>query len=409
MGKILEGVTVLDLTRVLSGPYATMLLADMGAQVIKVENPKTGDDSRSFGPFLGGESVYFMSINRNKRSISIDLKTDGGKALLKSLANKADVIVENFRPGTMDRLGIGYDVLKQSNKRLVYAAISGFGRSGPYSERAAYDGIVQAMGGIMSITGEKGGRPLRVGSSIGDIIAGINCACGILAALLNREKTGEGALVDIAMLDSIVSILENAIARYQVTGKDPTPDGNTHKSIFPFETFPTASPDDIMIAAGNDSLWAKLCVSIHAPELINDALLSTNPLRGENHDYMYEKLSRALREKSAEDWHDILTAAGVPSSPINKISQVIKNPQVQARGMISSFEHPRAGKVTVAGNPIKIGGDNQNECYSCSPAPMLGADTSAVLHEILGYSDIEIHALAQAGVILGSHKEQSEK
>ncbi|MDR0519770.1 MAG: CoA transferase [Clostridiales Family XIII bacterium] len=398
MGGILDGVTVLDLTRVLSGPYATMLLADMGADVIKVEKPVTGDDSRSFGPFVNGESVYFMSVNRNKRSVSIDLKTDEGKALLMALAEKADVIVENFRPGTMDRLGLGYDRLREKNERLIYAAISGFGQSGPYSERAAYDGIVQAMGGIMSITGEKGGRPLRVGSSIGDIIAGINCSCGILAALVNREKTGKGALVDIAMLDSIVAILENAIARYQVAEKDPAPDGNTHQSIFPFETFPTASQDDIMIAAGNDSLWARLCEAIGRPGLAEDARLSTNPLRGENHSYMYEQLSDALSAKTAEEWYDILTAVGVPSSPINRISQVIENPQVQARGMIQSFEHPRAGKVTVAGNPIKIGGDGAAE-YGYSPAPMLGADTLAVLRDILGYDDNEIGALSRAGAI----------
>jgi CoA:oxalate CoA-transferase len=263
-----------------------MLLADMGADVIKIENPKGGDDSRSFGPFVKGESVYFMSVNRNKRSLTLNLKAPEGREIFRELVAKTDVVVENFRPGTMEKLGLHCEALRKHKADLIYAAISGFGQTGPMRARAAYDGVVQAMGGIMSITGEKNGRPVRVGTSIGDIIAGVFCVCGILAALHRRNLTGEGSFVDIAMLDSVVSTLENAIARFQATGTDPVPNGNTHPSIFPFETFPTASRDEIMIAAGNDALWAKLCAAVGRDDLIADPLLRTNPLRGDNHDYM---------------------------------------------------------------------------------------------------------------------------
>ena len=393
---ILKGVRILDFTRVLSGPFATMILGDMGAEIIKVERPLSGDDSRKYGPFINGESAFFMSINRNKKSVTVDLKNPDGKKIIQDLIKKSDVLVENFRPGVMDGLEFGYEKATILNPRLIYAAISGFGRTGPLSTLAAYDGVVQAMSGIMSITGEKGGKPVRVGSSIGDIISGIYCALGVMAALYEREHTGKGSLIDIAMLDSLASILENAIARYQTTGSDPIPLGNAHPSIFPFETFPTASSEEIMIAVGNDAIWGQFCEAIGRKELAVDALLLTNPLRGENHDYMYRELCDALSKRSADEWYKLLSDEGVPCSLINRISQVINNPQLVSRNMIQTVEHQKAGTITVTGNPIKKGGGEE---YTYKPAPILGADTEATLESVLGISKDSIKQLRRDGVI----------
>jgi len=254
----LKGLKILDLTRVLAGPYCTMILGDLGADVIKVEMPSSGDDSRHFGPFQNGESAYFMSLNRNKRSMTLNLKSEQGKKLLKELVKQVDVLVENFRPGTMEKLGLGYDVLKEINPKLIYAAASGFGHSGPYSKKPAYDGVVQAMGGIMSITGPKDGEPTRVGPSIGDIAAGLFTAIGVLAALNNKNETGQGQKVDVAMLDCQVAMLENAIARYVVTKEVPKPMGNRHTSIVPFEPF-DSKDSKIVVAVGNDAIWKRFC------------------------------------------------------------------------------------------------------------------------------------------------------
>lgn len=277
MKQALEGIRVLDLTRVLAGPFATMILADMGAEVIKIEMPEKGDDARQYGPFTNGESGYFMSINRNKKSITMNLKNQKSKEVFIEMLKKADVVVENYRPGTMEKLGLGYEEIKKINPKIIYAASSGFGHSGPYSKRPAYDGVVQAMGGIMSITGQKGGKPTRVGPSIGDITAGLYTAIGILGALNYREKTGIGQKVDVAMLDCQVSILENAISRYFVTGVSPKPAGNRHASVVPFEPFETLD-GEIMIAVGNDALWKKFCQCINADEMANEERFTTNKL-----------------------------------------------------------------------------------------------------------------------------------
>lgn len=391
----LKGIKVLDLTRVLSGPYTTMMLADLGADVIKLEQPIIGDDSRHFGPFQKEESAYFMSVNRNKRSVTLNLKAEKGKALFLKIAAKMDVVLENFRPGTMEKLGLSYDTLKKVNPELIYASISGFGQTGPYSPRAAYDGIVQAMGGIMGITGEKGGKPVKIGSSIGDIVAGMFCTSGILAAYIHRQNTGRGQQIDIAMLDSQVAILENAISRYTVTGVVPGPTGNTHTSIFPFETFPTAT-EDIMIAAGNDVLWRKLCTAIDQMALIDDKRFQSNPQRGKNRDKMFQLLSGRLREKEADQWVDILDDAGVPCSLINSIDKVMANPQVQARDMIVELEHPVAGKNAVAGIPIKMS-LTPGKIYKA--APSLGEDNETIFSQLIGIDDEEIKALKEEGVI----------
>lgn len=391
----LTGIRILDLTRVLSGPYTAMMLADLGAEVVKLEQPEFGDDSRHFGPFLNEESAYFMSVNRNKKSITLNLKSEKGKALFKKLACNTDVILENFRPGTMKKLGLDYETIRLLNPQIIYGSISGFGQNGPYSPRAAYDGIVQAMGGIMGITGEKNGNPVKVGSSIGDIVAGMFCATGILAAYIYRMNTGKGQYIDVAMLDSQIAILENAIARYTVTGKIPTPTGNTHTSIFPFETFPTAT-EDIMIAAGNNNLWAKLCQVLGCPELIEDARFSENPERGYNHDEMFELLCSHLKEKPAEQWRDELDEAGVPCSLVNTIDKVLDNPQIQAREMIVNVHHPKAGNTKLAGIPIKM---------SLSPgcihkaAPILGEDNISVYRQWAGLDKTEIEKLKAEGII----------
>ncbi len=348
----LSNIKVLDLTRVLAGPYATMLLADLGAEIIKIEQPGKGDDARAYGPYKNGESAYFMSLNRNKQSLTLNLKTPEGKEILKELVKQVDVLVENFRPGTMERLGLGYDVLKEINPRLIYAASTGFGQTGPYSQRPAYDAVVQAMGGIMSITGQEGGMPTRVGTSIGDITAGLFSAIGILAALHERETSGLGQLVDVAMLDCQVAILENAISRYEFTGEVPTPIGNRHPSIVPFETFETKT-SPIMVAAGNDRLWSTLC-ELLGLDIACEPCFATNPMRYENYESLKPILAEKFMNKTAEEWQDIFVEAGVPSGPINTVDKVVTNEQVVARDMIVEVDHPVAGETRIPGIPIKL-------------------------------------------------------
>lgn len=394
MHQALEGLRVLDLTRVLVGPYATMILADLGADVVKIEVPGGGDDSRAFPPHVGGESAYFMSLNRNKRSLTLNLKQAASKQLFLALVQQADVLVENFRPGTMARLGLDYETLKAVNPRLVYAAASGFGHSGPYSPRPAYDAVVQAMGGIMSITGHEDGRPTRVGTSIGDIAAGLFATIGILAAVMHRDKTGEGQMVDVAMLDCQVAILENAIARYAVTGETPGPIGNRHPSIVPFEPFDTAD-GQIMIAAGNDGLWGKLCAALELNGLRDDPRFATNPLRITHYEELRPLLAEAVAQKETAVWQTILDAAGIPNGPINAVDAVIRDPQVRAREMIVEVDHPTAGKTLLPGVPIKL---SATPGAVRRPSPLLGEHTAEILAEWLGYDAAQITALQQAGV-----------
>lgn len=396
----LEGIKVLDMTRVLSGPYCTMMMADMGADVIKLEMPRVGDDARHYGPFrkdINGNDVsaYFSSINRNKKSVTLNLKKPEAREIFKKLAKDVDVIVENFRPGTVKKMGIDYDVISKINPKIIYASISGFGQDGPYSNRAAYDGIVQAMGGVMSITGPKDGKPVKVGTSIGDIIAGMFCAYGILAAYVNLQKTGKGQYIDVAMLDSQVAILENAISRYLTSGRIPRPTGNTHTSIFPFETFETATVD-IMIAAGNNSLWCKLCDVLNVHELGNDVRFAENPDRDKNHDEMFEILSEKLRQKSGEEWVRLLDEAGVPCSLINTMDMVLENVQLKSRNMFIEVEHANVGTEKLIGIPIKMS-DTPGSIKKA--APELGEDTRAVLKHHLSLTDSELDALKSVGVI----------
>lgn len=395
MKQALENIKVIDLTRVLAGPYATMILGDLGAEIIKVEMPNKGDDSRAFGPYVNNESAYFMSLNRNKRSITINLKSEKGKEIFLELVKKADVLVENFRPGTMEKLGLGYDYLSTINPKLIYAASSGYGHTGPYSKRAAYDAVVQAMSGLMSITGQKDGKPTRVGTSIADITAGLFTAIGILAALNSRNVTGKGQKVDVAMLDAQVAILENAISRYVVTGQVPKPGGNRHPSIVPFEPFETKN-GEVVVAAGNDVLWAKFCKVIGKEDLIDDERFKTNPLRNQNYDELRPLIAKEMVKKTTEEWLELLEKAGVPNGPINTIDKVLQDPQVLAREMIVEVEHPAAGKLKVPGVPIKFS-DTPGSIRI--PAPLLGQHTEEILKEMLGYDDEKIKSLRDSNAL----------
>ena len=392
--KALEGIKILDFTRVLAGPFCTMMLADLGAEVIKVERPGAGDDSRHFGPFVGEESAYFMSINRNKKSITLNLKEPAAVEIIKRMIPKMDVVVENFRPGVMEKLGLGYEVLKELNPGLIYASSSGFGHTGPYSQLPAYDLILQGMGGIMSITGPDSEHPTKVGSSIADIFAGTFCAIGILAALHHREKTGEGQEVDVSMLDSQVAILENAVARYFVTGESPVPIGNRHPSIAPFATFHTTD-GFINIAVGNDAIWKRFCELVGRPELVEDSRFSTNGARNDNWQELEPILQEILSKDSTEGWIERLRKAAVPCGPINNIEQVVNDPQVRHRQMIVEVEHPVAGKFKMPGCPLKLSATPAEEF---SPAPVLGADLESVLSEYAGLSAEEIEDLKKRGV-----------
>ncbi len=393
MKKALENIRVLDFTRVLAGPFCTMMLADLGAEVIKVERPLEGDDARSFGPFIGKESAYFMSINRNKKSICLNLKNRDAVGIVKQLIPKVDVVVENFRPGVMDKLGLGYRDLRELNPRLIYATSSGFGSTGPYSQLPAYDLILQGMGGIMSITGEDADHPIKVGSSIADIFAGVFCAIGILAALNHREKTGEGQMVDVSMLDCQVAILENAISRYFVTGENPVPIGNRHPSIAPFATLHTAS-GFLNIAVGNDSLWEKFCQLIGKPELVKDPRFVDNDSRNRNWESLKPILEDILRKDTKENWIEKLQASGVPCGPINTIEDVVRDPQVLHREMIVEVEHPVAGKLKMPGCPIKL---SETPASVEKPSPILGQHQEEILLDFLGLDQKEFERLKNSG------------
>ncbi|MCT4553681.1 MAG: CoA transferase [Pelagimonas sp.] len=353
MALPLSGITVLDLTHVLAGPFCTMTLADMGADVIKVERPGAGDDTRAFPPFKDGKSAYFATINHGKKSIALDLRGSEDRAIFDALLERADLIVENYRPGVMERLGYGWDDLHARFPRLIYGAVSGFGHSGPDAKRPAYDMVVQARGGVMSITGEKDREPVRVGASIGDIVAGMFLAQGLLAALYDREKTGKGRKIDVAMLDSQLAILEHAVALTSVTGKAPGPSGARHPSITPFETF-HASDGLFVIAAGNDKLFEKLCITLELP-LSGDARFATNPARCENARLLKRLIEAVTLDNTRAYWIAKLTAAGIPTGPIQSVDQAMKDPQLLARNMVVDVldKNGRAA-YKAAGNPIKM-------------------------------------------------------
>ncbi|WP_425102024.1 CaiB/BaiF CoA transferase family protein [Tropicibacter sp. S64] len=376
MALPLAGLTVLDLTHVLAGPYCSMTLADMGAKVIKVERPGGGDDTRAFPPFKDGKSAYFAAINHGKKSIALDLKNEEDRGIFEVLLARSDVILENYRPGVMERMGYGWEDLHGRFPRLIYGAVSGFGHTGPDAKRPAYDMVVQARGGVMSITGEKGRDPVRVGASIGDIVAGMFLAQGVLAALYDREKTGRGRKVDVAMLDSQLAILEHAVAITTVTGKAPLPSGARHPSITPFETF-HASDGLFVIAAGNDKLFEKLCVALNLP-LIGDERFATNPERCKNARLLKRLIEAVTIDNTRAHWIAKLTAAGIPTGPIQTVDQVMKDPQILARNMVVDIldKNGRAA-YKAAGNPIKL--SDAPDPTTRGPAPDLDGNRGEIL------------------------------
>jgi CoA:oxalate CoA-transferase len=377
----LSGITVVDLSRILAGPYCTLLMAEMGARVIKVETPKGGDDARAYGPFVKGKSTYFASVNRGKQSIALDLKNETDRELFEKLLAKADVLVENFRPGTMEKLGYGWDALHAKYPQLIYASASGYGHTGPNSKDPAYDMVVQGQGGIMSITGSEGGPPVRVGMSIGDIGAGLYTAVAVNAALVHRLKTGEATKVDIGMFDCQIALLENAVMRYTVEGEIPGPLGARHPTIVPFQAFKTAD-GAIIIAAGNDSLFLKMCEALELPAMATDPEYKTNALRQKNHGRLLSEIEARLQSGSTEHWIAVLSKAGLPCGPINNIKQALAHPQVAARNMLVEVPDGSGGTLKLAGNPLKMSAFADPPTRAA--APDLDGDREAILSFIGG-------------------------
>ena len=398
----MEGIRILDLSWILSGPYCTMVLADLGAEVIKIERPGVGDGARGTGPFvrrLDGEeeSAYFGSLNRNKKGVTLNLTDDRGKALFLDLAAKADVVVENFTPGTMKRLGLDYAVLRERNPGLVYCAISGFGQTGPYAQRPALDIIVQAMGGVMSITGEPGGNPVRVGTSIGDIVAGLFAAVGICAALRERESSGQGQMLDISMLDCQVAILENAFARLFATGEAPGPLGTRHPAATPFQAFPTK--DGWLVVAifgGSEAQWHLFCAAIGHTEWIDDPRFQTAPDRTQHIDFLEPAITAAMAQRTTQEWLDELLPMGVPCGPVNNLAQVAQDPQVLHREMLATLPHRRAGTWTHVGSPLKL---SRTPARITTDPPELGEHTGEVLERYLGLGSQDVAELARNEVV----------
>ncbi|MEM8837223.1 MAG: CoA transferase [Pseudomonadota bacterium] len=379
----LEGITVLDFSRVLAGPYCTMVLADLGARVIKVEKIGTGDDTRAFGPFLEEESAYFTCFNRRKESIVLDIKSPRDRDLLERLFDKADVLVENFRPGVMDRLGYGPERLKKTHPHLIYASISGFGHSGPFSELPGYDMVVQAMGGIMSLTGWPDGEPARVGTSFGDLGAALFGVIGILSALYSRTKDAQGTRVDIGMLDCQAALMETALARFDVEGKVPNRTGDSHPSLAPFESF-KAKDGKVVIAAGNDQLFLLMVDALGAPELASHQLLLTNDLRCQNRPEMVRMIEEITSKRNVQDILDVLNEVGVPCAPINTIDKVLDHPQLAARDMIVQVQGEHTKPFKTAGNPIKMEGHEEIDVTTPLRAPGLSQHREAILEELMG-------------------------
>ena len=391
----LAGLVVLDLTRVLSGPYCTMMLADMGARVIKVEQPGRGDDTRAWGPpFVAGESAYFLGINRNKESVTLDIRAPEGRRVLDALLARADVLVENFRPGTLGRFGLDYATVSATRPDLVYCSISGFGQDGPRRDQPGYDAVIQAEGGLMSVTGDPSGPPFRVGVAVADLVAGLLAAQGIVLGLFARERTGRGQYVDISMLDGVVSLLSYHASMYLTSGTVSRRVGNRHATIAPYDTFEAADAE-FFLAVGNDEQFRRFCGVAGLGALAGDERFATNPARVVNYPALRARVAVALRERTRAEWLAALTAAGVPCGAVRDVPEVMADPQVLARHMIEVVEHVAAGPLKVLGVPIKMS-DTPGAVRTAPPA--LGQHTTAVLRE-LGYDADAIARLRAAGAI----------
>ncbi|HUN48496.1 MAG TPA: CoA transferase [Stellaceae bacterium] len=390
----LAGTRILDLTRVVAGPFGTMLLGDLGADVVKIEEPGKGDEARGFGPpFLGGESAYFLSVNRNKRSCAVDLKSKAGRDLVLRLAAVADVVVENFRPGTLERLGLGFETLSRINPRLILCAVSGFGRDGPEAGRPGYDLIVQGESGVMDVTGEAAGPPTKVGTSIADLVSGLYAAQAVLSALIRRERTGRGGRIDIAMLDAMASLLTMNAGIYFATGKAPKRRGNAHPTITPYETF-EASDGWINVGCASEKFWRVFCETIGAPALLDDPRFRINADRVTNRPALRAALEPVFRRGTRRHWLDLLTAAGIPCGEIKTVAEVCTAPQLVERGMIQSMPHKAAGTVRAVASALRF---DDTAPAQPTPPPLLGEHTAAVLGEWLGLKPAETDALAAAG------------
>jgi formyl-CoA transferase len=392
----LEGLRVVDLTRVLSGPYCTMQLGDMGAEVIKVEQPGKGDDTRAFAPpFQGDEAAYFLSVNRNKKSITLDMKSEAGKEVLWRLIDKSDILVENFRPGAMDRLGFGYAAVKKRRPAIIYASISGFGQSGPQKDRPGYDVIVQGEAGIMDITGPKDGAPYKVGAAIGDLVSGLYAVQGILAALYAARATGSGQHLEISMYEAMASLLTFNAGIYFATGDTPRRRGNEHPTIVPYETF-EAADGWINLGVANDDLWRRFCKAAETPDLVDDPRFAKAADRVRNRKELVPLVRAIIRKRSRDDWLKRLDKTGVPSGAIRTVGEVCDGDLLKARGMIAEMEHTSAGLVKAVKNAMHLS-DTPLDAYAAPPR--LGEHTREVLTGLLGYSKAEVEALALDGVV----------
>lgn len=392
----LHGIRVLDLTRVLAGPYCTMFLGDLGAEVVKVEQPGVGDDTRGWGPpFAGGESAYFLCTNRNKKSITVDLKSADGIDIVRKLAGKADVLIENFRPGAMDRLGMGEKDLRSANPKLIYASLSGFGADGPMADIPGYDLIVQAWGGLMSITGTEESGPLKVGVAIIDLVAGLMLGKSIVAALYAREKIGVGQKLDTSLLEAEVAALINAGSNYLIGGSVPGRWGNAHPTIVPYQSFKTAD-SFLVLGAASESIWKRLCPALGRPDLTDDSRFAKNANRVENRKELIALLSEIFLARSTESWVAALTNADVPCAPVQTIDQVFAAPQVLHRKMLEEIEHPTAGKIKLAGIPVKF---SNTPASVRLPPPLLGQHNDDILSSWLAMTDAEIDLLKKKSVL----------
>jgi formyl-CoA transferase/CoA:oxalate CoA-transferase len=391
----LDDLLVIDLTRALAGPYCTMMLADMGARVIKIETPDGGDDTRGWGPpFINGESSYFLGINRNKESLTLNLKHPDGGEILRRLIERADVLVENFRPGTMERLGFGFAAAQALNAGLIYASISGFGQDGPYRERVAYDLIVQGMGGLMGTTGDEGGPPVKVGVAVTDIAAGMFAAFGVLAALHARARTGAGQLVDASMLDGQAAWMTYQAGYYFATGENPKRLGTAHPSLVPYQSF-RAKDGFVNVAVGSEGIWTRFVTAIGAPHLAGDPRFGTNADRVHHRDALVALLEPIFAPKTMAEWSEIFESAGVPAGPIYLLSDLFSDPQIRHRQMVVGVDHPRAGRIMQTGVPVKL---SATPGRIASPPPLLGEHTDRILLE-LGYDAAQIAALRDRGAI----------
>lgn len=392
----LAGIRVLDLTRILAGPYCTMFLGDMGAEVVKVEEPGVGDDTRLWGPpFAGGESAYFLCINRNKKSLSLNLKSDRGVELLRQLAAHADVLVENFRPGTMERLGLGDRELRALNSRLIYASLSGFGADGPMKDWPGYDLIIQAWGGLMSITGMPDGEPTKVGVAIIDIVAGLMLGQGIVAALFARERIGTGQKIETSLLEAEVACLINAGSNYLVGGTISGRWGNAHPNIVPYQSF-QARDGYMVVGAAGEAVWRRLCGAVGRPELADDPRFAKNPQRVENREDLIQILASIFRRRDTATWMDLLREAGVPCAPVQTVDQVFNAAQVKHREMVTEVHHPTAGTIRTAGLPVKL---SATPASIRLPPPLLGQHTAEVLGTWLGLDADSVDRLKKDGVV----------